>query len=74
MEAQSYRVSRSGYLWYCCCADKTYDQLVPLLSEHGIVPERTGCLSMCFSEPLVEVIRQVIILYGGLRLIKQLPL
>ena len=68
MEAQSYRV-RVG-LATCgiaAGADKTYDQLVPLLAEHGIVPERTGCLGMCFSEPLVEVITPTgdSYLYGG---------
>ena len=57
MEAQTYRV-RVG-LATCgiaAGASKTYDKLLPLLAEHGIVPERTGCMGMCFSEPLVEVI------------------
>ncbi|HZK25473.1 MAG TPA: NADH-quinone oxidoreductase subunit NuoF [Oscillospiraceae bacterium] len=56
MEAQSYRV-RVG-LATCgiaAGASKTYDKLVSLLAEHDIVPERTGCIGMCFSEPLVEV-------------------
>ncbi|HHX75326.1 MAG TPA: NADH-quinone oxidoreductase subunit NuoF [Firmicutes bacterium] len=57
MGAQSYRV-RVG-LATCgiaAGAAKTYDALLPLLEKHGIVPERTGCIGMCFSEPLVEII------------------
>ncbi|NLN07729.1 MAG: NADH-quinone oxidoreductase subunit NuoF [Firmicutes bacterium] len=37
-------------------ASKTYDEIVPLLAAYGITPEKTGCMGMCYCEPLVEVI------------------
>lgn len=35
---------------------KTYEKLRQLLSGLGISPEKTGCMGMCYCEPLVEVI------------------
>ena len=35
---------------------KTYEKLQQLLSGLGISPEKTGCMGMCYCEPLVEVI------------------
>src|SRR5690554_264770 len=37
-------------------ASKTYDAILPILQEQGIEPIKTGCMGMCYKEPLVEVI------------------
>ena len=64
-------------MWYLLPVDKTYDQLVPLLAEHGIVRKEPAALVCALGEPLVEVFITPTgdsYPYGGLRLIKQLPL
>jgi NADH-quinone oxidoreductase subunit F len=37
-------------------AAKVYDVLQEALQDSGISLERTGCIGMCYNEPLVEVI------------------
>ncbi|HHX75500.1 MAG TPA: NADH-quinone oxidoreductase subunit NuoF [Firmicutes bacterium] len=57
MKTQAYKVRVGlGTCGIAAGASKTYDEIVPLLAAHGIVPEKTGCMGMCYCEPLVEVI------------------
>jgi NADH:ubiquinone oxidoreductase subunit F (NADH-binding)/(2Fe-2S) ferredoxin/ferredoxin len=37
-------------------ANKAYDVLKTALPEVGLQPQRTGCIGMCYNEPLVEVV------------------
>ncbi len=39
-------------------ASKVYDVIKEALTDLGIHPERTGCIGMCYNEPLVEVITE----------------
>ena len=45
MEAQSYRVRVGLLVVLCCGADKTYDQLVPLLAS-TVLCRKNRCLGM----------------------------
>ena len=46
-------------------AGKVYDAIAPLVENTGITLNITGCIGMCFLEPIVDI-------YDGARLLKRL--